>query len=306
MGADTGASEGYRARYGTLGDALAFLRDHPRARLAVVVGPPLAVLLVFFIVPLVTMLWLSFLTGLPPAEFTLANYARLVTSTLYLDVVWQTTVLTVGTTVLVTVIGYTLAYSIVRFSRRTTTLLLLIVLPFWTNYIIRMYAWINILQSGGVLDSILLAAGLIESTGGFLYTSDAVLVGFVYVWLPLAALPFYASISNVDEDLIDAAKDLGAGPLKTFATVTFPMTRDGIVAGIVLAAIPTFGSFITPTLLGGTDVIMIGVVIENQFVEAFNWPFGSALSMVVSALVVVLLVASVLAGSDLVTGGEPA
>jgi spermidine/putrescine transport system permease protein len=250
-----------------------------------------------------TMLWMSFLTGLPPASVTLQNYAQLVSSTLYLQVIWETVVLTVQTTVLVTMIGYTLAYSIVRFSRRTSVLLLLIILPFWTNYIIRMYAWINILQSGGVIDSILMTLNVVQQAGGYLYTPEAVLVGFVYVWLPLATLPFYSSIIGMDDDLIDAAKDLGAGPIKTFVTVTFPRTRDGIVAGIILSAIPTFGSFITPTLLGGTDVIMIGVVIENQFTTAFNWPFGAALSMVVSTVVLVLLISGVMAGSDLVGGG---
>jgi len=283
-----------------------YFREHRRARLALILGLPLSILLVFFVLPLGTMLWISFLSGLPPASVTVENYVRLVSSSLYLQVVWETTVLTVQTTVLVTVIGYTLAYSIVRFSRRTSILLLLIILPFWTNYIIRMYAWINILQTGGVIDFILETVGLVQEPSGYLYTTQAVLVGFVYVWLPLATLPFYSSITGMDQDLIDAAKDLGSGPLKTFATVTFPRTRDGIVAGIILSAIPTFGSFITPVLLGGTDVIMIGVVIENQFTEAFNWPFGAALSMVVSAFVLVALIAGVMAGSDLVGGGDTA
>jgi spermidine/putrescine transport system permease protein len=282
-----------------------YFREHRRARLALILGPPLAILFLFFVLPLGTMLWISFLSGLPPAPVTPDNYLRLVSSTLYLNVVWETVVLTFTTTVTVTVIGYTLAYSIVRFSRRTSLLLLLIILPFWTNYIIRMYAWINILQSGGVIDYILEGLGVVQDPSGYLYTPEAVLVGFVYVWLPLASLPFYSSITGMDQDLIDAAKDLGSGPLKTFVTVTFPQTRDGIVAGVILSAIPTFGSFITPALLGGTDVIMIGMVIENQFTEAFNWPFGAALSMIVSLFVVLFLVAGVMAGSDLV-GGDAA
>jgi spermidine/putrescine transport system permease protein len=279
-----------------------YFREHRRARLLLIVGPPLSVLLLFFVLPLGTMLWMSFLSAMPPASFTLENYVRLVSSSLYLNVIKQTAVLTVQTTVLVVVLGYTLAYSIVRFSKRTSLLLLLIILPFWTNYIIRMYAWINILQTGGVIDFAMTSLNLIQEAGGHLYTTEAVLVGFVYVWLPLATLPFYSSIVGMDQDLIDAAKDLGSGPIQTFVTVTFPQTRDGIVAGIILSAIPTFGSFITPTLLGGTDVIMIGMVIENQFTSAFNWPFGAALSMVVSAVVLVFMIAGVMAGSDLVGG----
>jgi spermidine/putrescine transport system permease protein len=293
---------GFRDRAHSIAE---YFRTHRRARLTLIIGPPLATLFVFFVLPLGTMLWISFLSGLPPAPTTFDNYTRLVSSSLYLQVVWETIVLTFTTTVIVTVVGYTLAYSIVRFSRRTSLLLLLIILPFWTNYIIRMYAWINILQTGGVIDFILEGLGLIQDPSGYLYTPEAVLVGFVYVWLPLATLPFYSSITGMDLDLIDAAKDLGSGPLKTFVTVTFPQTRDGIVAGVILAAIPTFGSFITPALLGGTDVIMIGMVIENQFTEAFNWPFGAALSMIVSLFVVLFLVAGVMAGSDLV-GGDTA
>jgi spermidine/putrescine transport system permease protein len=293
--------------YGLRGDRLQtlvrYFRENRRARLALIVGPPLSVLLVFFVFPMGTMLWMSFLTDLPPAPYTLQHYVRLVSSTLYLRVVIETAILTVQTTVLVTVLGYTLAYSIVRLSKWTSILLLLVILPFWTNYIIRMYAWINILQSGGVIDFFLTSLNLVQQANGHLYTTEAVLVGFVYVWLPLATLPFYSSITGMDQDLIDAAKDLGSGPLKTFVTVTYPQTRDGIVAGIILSAIPTFGSFITPTLLGGTNVIMIGVVIENQFTSAFNWPFGSALSMVVSAVVLLFLIAGVMTGSNLV-GGE--
>lgn len=293
--------KGYEVRY--LRTLTKYFREHRKARLLLVVGLPLSVLLIFFVLPLGTMLWMSFLSGMPPASFTLENYVRLVSSSLYLKVVQRTTVLTIQTTVLVVILGYTLAYSIVRFSRRTSMLLLLIILPFWTNYIIRMYAWINILQTGGVIDYVMTSLNVVQQANGYLYSTEAVLVGFVYVWLPLATLPFYSSITGMDQDLIDAAKDLGSGPIKTFVTVTFPQTRDGIIAGIILSAIPTFGSFITPTLLGGTDVIMIGMVIENQFTSAFNWPFGAALSMVVSAVVLVFLVAGVMAGSDLV-GGE--
>lgn len=295
---------GYGEGEGPIRDVLDYLRERPRLRLGLIVGPPLFVLLTFFILPLFSMAWLSFQSQLPPAgEFTFQNYVRIFSSTVYLDVIWQTTVLTVQTTAIVVAMGYTLAYSIVRFSKRTTWLLLLVILPFWTNYIIRMYAWINILQTGGVLSVILNTFNIIQQPQGFLFTQKAVLVGFVYVWLPLAVLPFYASLANMDEDLIEAAKDLGSGPIKAFLTVTLPMTKGGIIAGIILVAIPTFGSFITPVLLGGSNVIMIGVVIENQFGGAFNWPFGSALGMLVSVVVIGLLVAGVRAGGNLYGGG---
>lgn len=279
------------------------LRDNDRLRLFTTLSAPVSVLVLFFILPLVVMLYLSFLEELPPAPFTLANYIEIFSTDLYVSVILRTLYITVETTAIVCVIGYTLAYSIVRFSKRTTLLLLLIILPFWTNYIIRMYAWINILQKGGVVDTIFVWLGLVSNPGGYMFTHQAVLIGFVYVWIPLATLPFYASLNDLNQDLIDAAMDLGAGPIKTFFTVTLPLTKDGIIAGIVLVSIPTFGSFVTPALLGGPNVFMIGMVIENQFTSAFNWPFGSALGMVVSAFVVSMLFLSMKLATNLLTGG---
>lgn len=303
-------SSGYLSNSGLIGSRLhqfaAYIRGQPRRSLAFILGAPILVLLTFFVLPLLSMLWLSFHTDTGAAgEFTLENYQQLVASTTYLEILQTTLVLTVETTIVVSIVGYVLAYGIVRLSSRTKLLLLLVILPFWTNYIIRMYAWINILQPGGALDSILLSLGILQEQRGFLYNRVAVLIGFIYVWLPLAVLPFYASLNNLNENLIEAAMDLGSGPIKTFLTVTLPLTKGGIIAGIALVAIPTFGSFITPVLLGGTNVTMIGVVIEQQFNEAFNWPFGSALGMVVTMFVIVMLLLSTRLGADLLgTGGE--
>lgn len=283
-----------------------FFREHRRLKLLVLAGLPLGFLLVFFVAPLIVMVWLSFLNGMPPAPTTLENYMRFVSSDIYLTVLWRTTIITVQTTVIAVTLGYALAYSIVRFSNRATFLLLLVILPFWTNYIIRMYAWINILQAGGLLDTVLMTTRIINEPLGLLYSHEAVIIGFVYIYLPLAILPFYASLAGMDTDLIDAAKDLGAGPIKTFFTVTLPMTKNGILVGIILVAIPVFGSFITPTLLGGTGNVMIGMVIEQQFTQAFNWPFGAAVSVIVSILVITALMLGVLAGGNVLTRGETA
>ena len=296
--------EGKTGSSGSIREFLDYIRDKPRVRLGLVIGPPLVVLIGFFILPLVSMAFLSFSPPqqtniLPGGRFTLQNYVQAFSQSVYLDVLWRTTIITVQTTAIVVAVGYTMAYSIVRFSRRTSLLLFLVILPFWTNYIIRMYAWINILQQGGVLSSILEIVGVIQGEVGYLYTWQAVLIGFVYVWLPLATLPFYATLANMDEDLIEAAKDLGAGPIKAFLTVTLPQTKGGLIAGTILVAIPTFGSFITPRLLGGTNVTMVGVIIEEQFGSAFNWPLGAALSMIVSVLVVALLIGGVRSGGNL-------
>lgn len=278
--------------------ALQYVRERPRLQRWLIIGPPVGVLALFFLVPLVSMLWLSFLSELPPgAHLTLDNYSR-IGRAVYGKVLWRTSLITFQTTAIVTAIGYSMAYSTIRFTRRTTLVLLLVILPFWTNYIIRMYAWINILQKGGVLDFLLQVTNIIQQGQGYLWTRQAVLIGFTYIWLPLAILPFYAALSNLDEDLIEASKDLGAGPIKTFFTVTLPLTKDGLVAGIILVAIPTFGAFITPVLLGGTNVLMIGMVIESQFNEAFNWPFGSALGIIVSMFVVGVLLLGIRSGGS--------
>ncbi|WP_101294316.1 ABC transporter permease [Halegenticoccus soli] len=281
-----------------------YLRDRRRLRTSLVAGPPYAVLVLFFALPVLTMLVISFRLGSITGPFTLDNYANFLASDTYRTVLWRTLLVTVEVTAIVTVVGYALAYSIVRFSRRTTLLLLLVILPFWTSYIIRMYAWINILQSGGVLDSTLVLLRVVDGPVGLLYSQEAVLIGFTYVWLPLAVLPFYASLSNMDPDLIEAAKDLGAGPIKAFFTVTLPTTANGVVTGIILVFIPTFGSFITPRLLGGTNSIMIGMVIENQFKSAFNYPFGAAIGMIISAVVVAVLLFGARGGGTLFAGGD--
>lgn len=299
---DGGSAAGVDGRMSGL---TTYLRERPRLRTLSIAGPPYGILVLFFAIPLLAMLVVSFQADQIGGPWTLHNYTDFLTSETYLTVVWRTFLISVQVTAIVAAVGYALAYSIVRFSRRTTLLLLLVILPFWTSYIIRMYAWINILQSDGVLDSLLNLAGL--PALGLLYTDTAVLIGFTYVWLPLAVLPFYASLTNLDGDLIEASKDLGAGPIRTFLSVTLPMTVNGVVTGIVLVFIPTFGSFITPRLLGGTNNIMIGMVIENQFKSAFNWPFGAAIGMVISIVVVALLVVAMRLGGGLFgAGGETA
>lgn len=274
-----------------------YLGERPKLRVLLLVGPVVGILLGFFIAPLIIMVYYAFLTGMPPSDFTLENFRR-VFEPLYLGIIWQTTLLALTTTIVVTVMGYSLAYSMVRFSQRTTFLLLLVILPFWTNYIVRMYAWINILQADGVLNWVGNTVGIIEGSQRFMYSHEAVLVGLVYVWLPLAVLPFYASIKTMDDDLIEAAKDLGAGPLKTFYTVTLPMTKGGVYAGVLLVAIPAFGAFVTPALLGGTEGTMIGMVIDNQFNQSFNWNFGAALGVVITVVVVFGLIVSAIAGVE--------
>ncbi|MDD9979872.1 MAG: ABC transporter permease, partial [Gammaproteobacteria bacterium] len=169
-------------------------------------------------------------------------------------------------------------------------LLMSVIILFWTSFLIRTYAWIGILQERGLLDLTVMALGLSEAPLGVLFTRTAVIIGFVHVFLPLMLLPIYAAVRNLDPNLLLAAQDLGAPPARTFLRVTLPLTMTGVLTGILLFFTPTFGAFVTPLLLGSTESIMIGNVIETQFGEAFNWPYGSALSCIVVVTVVVLLV----------------
>lgn len=281
-----------------------YIRNSNKVRLGLLLGLPSAFLLLFFFSPLVSMLHMSFLESTPPAPFTLENYLRIFNNDTYLTILWRTLVLSVQATVVVSILGYMLAYSIVRFSKRSWIMLLLLILPFWTNYIVRMYALINVFQSGGLLSTVLVTLGLQSGPSGIMYTHSAVMLGLAYVWLPLATFPFYASLTGMNSNLIDASKDLGAGPIETFFRITLPLTKNGVIGGVILVAIPAFGSFVTPSLLGGTSITMIGMTIESQFTSAFNWPFGAALGVVVTVIVLGLLLGSyLLSSSRQIAGG---
>jgi spermidine/putrescine transport system permease protein len=153
--------------------------------------------------------------------------------------------------------------------------------PFWTNFLIRIYAWIILLNSQGVLNDMLLAVGLIDDPVGLLYTRGAVVVGLVYVYLPLMILPLYAAIEKVDPELLEASSNLGATRARTFWSVLFPLTLPGAVTGSILVFVPSLGNFVVPELLGGGKTVMVGNLIRDQFLKAQDWPFGSVLAMVV-------------------------
>lgn len=258
---------------------------------------PVAFLVLFVILPfgfvLTYSVWtLHPVTGLMQPALSLENYARFFQSTLYVRVLWNTFEIAGTATVFALLICYPFAYWLGRMVpvRWQTALLMSVIILFWTSFLIRTYAWIGILQERGLLDLTVMALGLSEEPLGVLFTRTAVIIGFVHVFLPLMLLPIYAAVRNLDPNLLLAAQDLGATPARTFLRVTLPLTMTGVLTGILLFFTPTFGAFVTPLLLGSTESIMIGNVIETQFGEAFNWPYGSALSCIVVVTVVVLLV----------------
>lgn len=258
-------------------------------------GIPTLVLVLFFVLPIVLIGIYSFYslnpdTGLMQQDFTWANYERALTSNIYRNIFFRTLGIATLATVIALVMAYPMGYYIgaVARPRYQGMLLMMVLIPFWTSYIIRTYAWIGILQSNGFLDSAFdWVPGLPTD---LLYTRTAVIIGFVHVFLPIMILPIYASARNLDKRYIEAAYDLGASPISAFLRVTLPLTMPGVIAGIVLFFIPTFGSFVTPQFLGGTSDVMMGNIIDNQFGEAFNWPFGAALSIVMTLVVIVAMV----------------
>lgn len=257
--------------------------------------PGAAWLLLFGIIPLGLVVVYSFATrgvyGGIELRWTLEHYRRLI-DPLYLVILWRSLGLAAATTVICLLMGYPLAYAIANAPARwKSRLLLLVVIPFWTNFLIRTYAWIIILRSEGLLNALLTSTGIISEPLSMLYTPWAVLVGFVYNWLPFMVLPIYASLEKINRSYVEAAMDLGAKGAAVLTKVIIPLSLPGIAAGSILVFIPALAMFAIPDLLGGARSMMIGNMIKNQFLSARNWPFGSAASV---GLIVLMLAAMLL------------
>ncbi|HSB09105.1 MAG TPA: ABC transporter permease [Blastocatellia bacterium] len=250
-------------------------------------------LLAFIVAPLAIVVVVSLATrgpyGKTVYDFTPANFLRAF-DPLYLRAYWRTTWIATTTTLLCAVVSYPVAYYLALRApqRLRRPLLVLTVIPFWTSFLIRTYAWMLLLRSEGVINSALMGTGLIEAPLKLLYSDFAVLVGQVYGELPFMILPIYVALDRLDVRLLEAAQDLGANRFWTFVKITLPLSRPGLIAGIVLVFIPSLGAFITPDLLGGAKSVMIGNLIQNQFAQ-LNQPFGSALSLILTAAVLLLL-----------------
>jgi spermidine/putrescine transport system permease protein len=205
-------------------------------------------------------------------------------------VLWNSLYLAALSTLTCLAMGYPFAYLLARVPRRySRLLLLLVIIPFWTSSLIRTYAIIIILKTRGVVNNILLWTGLIQAPLELLHNDLAIFIGLVYTLLPFMVLPLYAAIEKLDPLLVEAARDLGAGWLKTFARVVIPLTLPGIVAGSMLVFLPALGMFYIPDLLGGARTLLVGSLIRNQFLAARDWPFGAALSVVLTAVMTLLL-----------------
>jgi len=266
------------------------------------VGPISLWIILFVFAPLVVILYLSFQTVGPFGQilpaFTLENY-RLLLKPEYLGVILRTFLFAFGTNVLCLLIGYPLAYWIVRYGGRWKIILIFfVIVPSWTCYLIRLYALKTLFGTAGLINSSLLGLGLISSPLGVLYTPFAVMLGLVYGWLPFMVLPIYASLDGLDPSLYEAAEDLGANPFSRFFTVILPLTKGGIYAGTILVFIPALGEWLVPLLLGGAKVMMAGNLIAYQFIELGNIPTGSSIAVTLTAVVVLMIYLIIKAGGE--------
>lgn len=256
-------------------------------------GPGFGFLTVFLLFPLALVLSYTVFRrgrfGGVVYEPTGENFARLA-DPLYLDVVAGSVKLAVLTTLLALLLGYPTAYMIAKLPAKWKVIALVaVMLPFWTNFLIRTYAWIVLLNSEGLVNSGLKALGL--GPVELLYTDGAIVAGLLYAYLPLMILPLYSAIERLDPSLREASANLGARPARTFWSVTLPLSLPGVLTGCVFVFVPSLGNFVIPELLGGGRRIMVGNLIRDQFLKARDWPFGSVLALAVIAVLVLLLFA---------------
>ncbi len=270
------------------------IRRNRSLQIASLIFPSAFWLVVFFLAPLGIMLLYSFgrrgTYGGVVWDWNVQQYLRFV-DPLYLQIFFRSIWIAVLTTMICLVIGYPFAFFIARQpARRRSPLLLLVMIPFWTNFLIRTYAWILILRTEGLVNTVLLSLGLISQPLTLLYTSGAVILGLVYGYLPFMVLPLYASIEKFDFSLVEAAFDLGANEVRAFLRVVLPQTMPGVIAGCILVFIPSIGAFVTPDILGGAKTVMIGNLVQQQFLTSRDWPFGSAVSFILMLIVTLAIV----------------
>lgn len=252
--------------------------------------PAGVIMTVLFFAPLLIICACSLLTrgayGGFALPWTSESYGR-VFDPLYIAIVWRSVWISALSTFLCVVFGFPLALYIARASKHKTLLLNLVMLPFWTSFLIRTYAWMFLLRDTGLINSTLQLFHVIRDPLPLLFNTSAVILGLVYGYLPYMVLPLYAAIDKLEPSLLEAAADLGAAPATAVRRIVLPLARPGIIAGCLLVFIPCLGSYLTPDLMGGGKTVMIGNLIQNQFSTARDWPFGSAISIVLMALTLV-------------------
>jgi spermidine/putrescine transport system permease protein len=269
------------------------------ARGLALISPTLAYALVLLLVPIIVVIAYSFWTQnylTIDRSFTLENYRVALTEPIYRDLLMRSLGISLVVSVATVLFAYPIAYYISFHGGRHKNLwLFLITIPFWSSYLLRVMSWKVILGYNGVLNSGLMGLGIIdEPSTALLYNSTAVVITLTHAWAVFAILPIYVSLEKVDRTLIEAAKDLGDGPVRSFLRVTLPLSMPGVISALLIVMIPTVGDFVTPRLVGGKDGVMIANAIQAQFGKAANWPLGAALSVTTMVVVTAMAAACVL------------
>lgn len=282
-----------------------YIRSHwTGSRLVIAV--PYLWLLMFFLVPFLIVFKISFSevqVAMPPyaplfdwvedarrliVTFNLNNYLFLLTDDLYVSTFLYSVKVAAISTLICLLVGYPMAYAIARSSPAIRNVwLMLVILPFWTSFLLRVYAWVGLLKNDGVINNLLLGLGLIDEPMSLLYTDFAVYVGIVYSYLPFMILPLYSNLEKHDLTLLEAAADLGARPVRAFLSITLPLSMPGIIAGSLLVFIPAVGEYVIPSLLGRSDQLMIGRVLSDEFFSNRDWPVASAVAIAMLLLLVI-------------------
>ena len=254
-------------------------------------APSGTVMALLFFVPLLIVLAYSLLTrgvyGGVLLPWSLQSYRR-VLDPLYAEILWRSVWISAVSTAICVVLGFPLAFYIARAVKHRILLLNLVMLPFWTSFLIRTYAWMFLLRDTGLVNSVLLKIHLINQPLPLLFNTGAVILGLVYGYLPFMVLPLYATLEKLDPALLDAAADLGASPVTAVWRVVLPLSRPGVMAGCLLVFIPCLGAYLTPDLMGGGKTVMVGNLVQNQFTTARDWPFGAAFSLLLMTIVLLV------------------
>jgi putrescine transport system permease protein len=280
----------------------AIMKDHSWRRYAVAI--PYVWLLIFFLAPFAIILKISMadpVIAQPPFtplfddaggfQGTADNFGFLLTDKLYVITYLKSVLMAAGATILCLLLGFPMAYGIARSDSSTRSiLLLLIVLPFWISFLLRVYAWMGLLNNYGVINNFLMWTGITDQPIAMMYTDFAIYIGLVYSYLPFMILPLYATLERMDLDLLDAAQDLGARRSQAFRDITWPLARPGVIAGCLLVFIPAMGEYVIPYLLGGSESLMIGRVLFDEFFVNRDWPLASSVAIVLLMLLVVPIV----------------
>ena len=265
-------------------------------------------LAVMVVVPMLMILLYAFTTAgneVTTFRFTLDNFARFLTDKVFIDVLKRSMVIAIATTVICVLLGYPIAYSIAKGPEKSGFFwVMLITLPTWINMLVRTYAWVGSLQDDGLLNSILGLFGI----GPFhmIHTTFAVVLGMVYNFIPFMILQIHSSLAKMDRRLIDAANDLGANPVQSFLRVTLPLSLPGVLSGITLVFLPAVSSFFIPKLLGGGQYVLVGNVIETQFLTSGDWNFGAAISLIMAIIIMISMWLTRKVVTDPAAGGKGA